>query len=71
MIAETSGWRRKSTRQVMIQPAVTPLVDGVDKDTPAEKAGVKTGDIITAVNGVRFLTRSVSSTKSTNIPPTS
>ena len=54
MIAETSGWRRKGTRQVMIQPAVTPLVDGVDKDTPAEKAGVKTGDIITAVNGVRI-----------------
>ncbi len=54
MIAETSGWRRKGTRQVMIQPAVTPLVDGVDKDTPADKAGVKTGDVITSVNGVRI-----------------
>jgi regulator of sigma E protease len=51
MIAETSGWRRKSTRQVMIQPAVTPLVEGVDKDTPAAKAGLQTGDIITSVNG--------------------
>ena len=50
-IAETSGWRRKSTRQVGIQPAVTPLVDGVEKDSPAEKAGVKAGDIVTAVNG--------------------
>jgi regulator of sigma E protease len=50
-IAETSGWRRKSTRQVGIQPAVTPLVDGVEKDSPAEKAGVKTGDVVTAVNG--------------------
>jgi regulator of sigma E protease len=50
VIAETSGWRRKSTRQVMIEPAVTPLVDDVDKDTPAEKAGVKPGDIIIAVN---------------------
>ncbi|HEX4630895.1 MAG TPA: RIP metalloprotease RseP [Chthoniobacterales bacterium] len=54
MIAETSGWRRKSTRQVLIQPAVTPLVDGVDKNTPAEKAGVKIGDIVTAVNGKRI-----------------
>src|ERR1041384_5509275 len=54
VIAETSGWRRKSTRQVLIQPAVTPLVDGVEKDTPAEKAGVKTGDIVTAVNGKRI-----------------
>jgi regulator of sigma E protease len=54
MIAETSGWRRKSTRQVMIQPAVTPLVEEVEKDTPAEKAGVKAGDIVTAVNGQRI-----------------
>jgi regulator of sigma E protease len=53
-IAETSGWRRKSTRQVMIQPAVTPLVEGVDKDTPAAKAGLKAGDIIASVNGVRI-----------------
>src|SRR6476661_10154117 len=51
VIAETSGWRRKSTRQVGIQPAVTPLVDGVEKDSPAEKAGVKAGDVVTAVNG--------------------
>ena len=50
-IAETSGWRRKSTRQVGIQPAVTPLVDGVEKDSPAEKAGVKAGDVVAAVNG--------------------
>jgi regulator of sigma E protease len=54
LIAETSGWRRKSTRQVLIQPAVTPLVDGVEKDTPADKAGVKPGDIVTAVNGKRI-----------------
>jgi regulator of sigma E protease len=54
MIAETSGWRRKSTRQVMIQPAVTPLVEDVEKDSPAAKAGVKPGDIIVAVNGQRI-----------------
>ncbi|HVF71286.1 MAG TPA: RIP metalloprotease RseP [Chthoniobacterales bacterium] len=51
IIAETSGWRRKSTRQVMIQPAVTPVVALVDPSTPADKAGLKPGDIITAVNG--------------------
>ncbi len=53
-IAETSGWRRKSTRQVMIQPAVTPLVAQVEKDTPAAKGGIRPGDIITGVNGVRI-----------------
>jgi regulator of sigma E protease len=50
-IAETSGWRRKSTRQVMISPAVTPLVGEVEKDSPAARAGLKPGDIITAMNG--------------------
>ena len=53
-IAETSGWRRKSTRQVMIQPAVTPLVDKVEKDSPAAAAGIKAGDIITGLNGARM-----------------
>jgi regulator of sigma E protease len=53
-IAETSGWRRKSTRQVMIQPAVTPAVEAVEKDSPAEKAGLTPGDIITGVNGTRI-----------------
>ena len=53
-IAETSGWRRKSTRQVMIMPAVTPAVEAVEKDSPAEKAGLKAGDIITGVNGTRI-----------------
>jgi len=52
VIAETGGWwRRKSTREVMIEPAVTPLVDEVDKDSPAAKAGIQPGDVIMAVNG--------------------
>src|SRR5437588_11533757 len=50
--APTRGWRRKNLRQVMIFPAVTPLVEGVDKDTPAAKAGLKAGDVITKVNGI-------------------
>jgi regulator of sigma E protease len=53
-IAETSGWRRKSTRQVMIHPAVTPLIDKVQKDSPAERAGLRPGDVITEMNGVRL-----------------
>jgi regulator of sigma E protease len=54
MIAETSGWRRKNTRQVGLLPAVTPLVLTVTKDSPADQAGVKSGDIVMAVNGTRI-----------------
>ncbi|MBA2431357.1 MAG: RIP metalloprotease RseP [Chthoniobacterales bacterium] len=50
-IAETSGWRRKSVRQVMIFPAQTPIIDQVVADSPAAAAGLTHGDVVRAVNG--------------------
>ncbi|MEY2564361.1 MAG: regulator of sigma protease [Verrucomicrobiota bacterium] len=52
--AETSGWRRKSVRQVMILPAQTALIDKVMPDSPASAAGLKHGDVVTGYNGVRI-----------------
>ncbi|CAN5565861.1 RIP metalloprotease RseP [soil metagenome] len=50
-IAPTSGWRRKSVRQVMIYPASTPVIDQVEKGSPAAAAGLQPGDIIQRFNG--------------------
>ncbi|MGI8889415.1 MAG: RIP metalloprotease RseP [Chthoniobacterales bacterium] len=50
-IAKTSGWRRKSVRQVLIYPASTPMIDQVEAGSPAATAGLKPGDIIRGLNG--------------------
>ncbi|MDB6147732.1 MAG: regulator of sigma protease [Spartobacteria bacterium] len=49
--AEKRGWRRKSIRQVLIYPAVTPVVQKVLPDSPAAAAGLLAGDIIRGFNG--------------------
>ena len=49
--AETSGWRRKSVRQVLILPAQTPIVEEVQPNTPAAAAGLQKGDVIRGFNG--------------------
>lgn len=50
-LAPTSGWRRKSVRQVLIYPASKPIIAEVDAATPAAKAGLQPGDIIQGFNG--------------------
>lgn len=50
-IAPTSGWRRKSVRQVLIYPASKPIIDEVEAGSPAAAAGLQPGDIIEGFNG--------------------
>ena len=53
-IAPSSGWRRKSVRQVLIYPATTPVIDQVQPKTPAAAAGLRHGDIILGFDGTRI-----------------
>ncbi len=50
-IAPTSGWRRKSVRQVLIYPASKPIIDEVEAGSPAAAAGLRKGDIIQGFDG--------------------
>lgn len=47
-------WGRESLRQVRIGPLMTPKVGAVEPGSPAERAGLEAGDLITKVNGERI-----------------
>ncbi len=49
--SETRGWQRKSTRQVLIYPAQTPIIEKVQPNTPAAAAGLQPRDVIRGYNG--------------------
>ncbi|MEP6937883.1 MAG: RIP metalloprotease RseP [Chthoniobacterales bacterium] len=46
----TRGWQRKSTRQVLMYPAETAIIERVQANTPAAAANLKHGDIVTGFN---------------------
>ena len=53
-IAPSSGWRRKSVRQILIYPATTPVIGQVQSKTPAAAAGLRRGDVILGFDGTRI-----------------
>src|ERR1700756_4322117 len=52
--AETTGWERKSLRQVGLQPAITPIVAKVAPDSEAAKAGLQANDEIVDIGGQKI-----------------
>ncbi|CAN5672739.1 RIP metalloprotease RseP [soil metagenome] len=51
------GWGRRNLKQIMVLPVQIPLVASVQKDMPAEKAGLKGLDVILAANGQKLFHR--------------
>ena len=49
---ETSSWRRPALREIQIGPRIMPGVGFVVRGSLADRSGLKSGDLVTAVNGV-------------------
>src|SRR5438132_13917557 len=49
-IAATKGWRRKATRELLIAPAETAIIEKVEPNTPAAAAGFQPHDVILSFN---------------------
>jgi regulator of sigma E protease len=52
-----SGWGRRNLRQIRILPAMTPMIAKVFRNSPAEGAGLRGGDLVVATNGRRLLSQ--------------
>lgn len=50
----TPFWQRKSLRQILIEPARTPIVNTVITNSPAARAGLKRADEVHTVNGQKL-----------------
>ncbi len=46
-----SGWHRQGTRQLMIMPAESAVIEKVEPNTPAAAAGLQQHDVVTGFNG--------------------
>ncbi len=50
----TTKWHRQGTRQLLILPAETAVIEKVEPKTPAAAAGLQQHDVVTAFNGTRI-----------------
>ena len=51
---KTRAWQRKSLREILMEPAFTPIVGRVSTNSPAARAGLRPFDEILEVNGTKL-----------------
>ncbi|MBV9127403.1 MAG: site-2 protease family protein, partial [Verrucomicrobia bacterium] len=49
-----AGWQRRSTRQILVEPAVSLIAAKIQPDSAAAQAGLQPGDVIRAADGQRL-----------------
>ena len=52
---KTKPWQRKSLREILIEPAFTPMIGRVITNSPASRAGLRPFDEILEINGTKLI----------------
>jgi regulator of sigma E protease len=68
-IPEREGWKRSELKQIGIYPAQTPVIAQVISKSPAQRAGLRGGDIISSINGTPLNSLSEVATLMTQLDP--
>jgi regulator of sigma E protease len=54
-IPQREGWGRKNLRSIGVAPAMTPKIASIIPGSPAQDAGLRSGDLITTANGMPLI----------------
>ncbi|MGJ8724657.1 MAG: RIP metalloprotease RseP [Roseibacillus sp.] len=54
LVDDTSWWQRRAMRRIGVSYADPLVIENIEKESPAERAGFQKGDIVETINGVRI-----------------
>ena len=54
LVDDTSWWQRRAMRRIGVSYADPLIVDNIEKESPAERAGLQKGDVVETLNGTKI-----------------